>query len=424
MTSYEPYPTVEIDGGIFYPDNTLSSVRISSGRKDVLNQPEPSYASIELWTDANDPLDVELSDSLTVSINKGTTGTQTIFTGTISDISISLPQYGDIGSIARYNVTAVGALALLNKRLAGTSGYAREFDGTRILNILTEAFVTEWDDLDTITTWADLPNGVTWDSYDATSLALVDDLTANVDVPGQYELKAYPSGSGGGEANAYVLAKQAAQSGRGVLWEDGEGGLHYDDYAARALATPYALTADDLLANGLSSNSQWGEIVNDVTITYGGGGGGGGGGGSVNAQDQQSKILYGQLAASKDTILHNESDAQEQAEAYLYSRAYPRNYPAVFTVPLHSPTVTDATRDQLAAVYSGLRVSTNELPAVFGQTFDGFVEGWEWNLTRYTADLSLFVSAYSETYESQIWLQVPNTTTWNTYNPATIWENA
>jgi hypothetical protein len=413
MTSYEPYPTVEIDGGLFYPDNTLSSVRISSGRRDVLNQPEPSYASVELWTDANTPLDVELSDSLTVSINKGTSGTQTIFTGTISDISISLPQYGETGSIARYNVTAVGALALLNKRIAGTSGYAKEFDGTRILNILTEAFVTEWDDLDSVTTWADLPNTVTWESYDATSEALVNNLTANVDVPGQYELTAYSAD----EANAYELAQQAAQSGRGVLWEDGLGALHYDDYASRALATPYELTADDLLANGLSSNSQWGEIVNDVTIVYKNNQ-------TKNAQDQQSKILYGQLAASKTTILENGADAQEQADAYLYSRAYPRNYPAVFTIPLHSPTVTDATRDQLAAVYSGLRVNTNALPAVFGQTFDGFVEGWEWNLTRYEADLALFVSAYSETYESQIWLQVPNTTTWNTYNPTTIWENA
>ena len=413
MTEYDPYPTVEIDGGIFYPDNTISSIRVSSGRRDVLNQPEPSYASVELWTDANDPLDVELSDSLTIAINKGTAGTQTIFTGIISDISISLPDYGDIGSIARYKVTAVGALALLNKRIAGTSGYSKEFDGTRILNILTEAFVTEWDDLDSITTWADLPNSVSWESYDATSEALVNDLTANVDVPGQYELTAYAAD----DANAYELAKNAAQSGRGVLWEDGLGALHYDDYAARALATPYELTADELLANGLSSNSQWGEIVNDVTIVYKNNQ-------TKNAQDQQSKILYGQLAASKTTILENGTDAQEQADAYLYSRAYPRNYPAVFTVPLHSPTVSDATRDELAAVYSGLRINTNALPAVFGQTFDGFVEGWEWNLTRYTADLALFVSAYSETYESQIWLQVPNTTTWNTYNPATIWENA
>lgn len=422
MTSYEPYPSVQIAGTNFSSDNTLSSVRISSGRKDVLNQPEPGYASVELWTDANQPLDIELSDSLRVIINKGTTGTQTVFTGTISDISISLPEYGDVGSIARYSVTAVGALALLNKRIAGTSGYHREFDGTRILNILTEAFVTEWDDLDSVTTWDNLPSSVTWESYDATSISLVDDLIPNVDTPGDFELIAYPSGSGGGDANAYILAKNAAQSGRGVLWEDGLGDLHYDDYTARALRIPYELTAGDLLTNGLSTNSQWGEIVNDVTLTYGSGGGGGGS--SVNAQDLQSKILYGQLAATKTTELHNLADAQSQANQYLTSRAYPRNYPAVFTIPLHSPTVSDATRDQLAAVYNGLRIETSALPAVFGADFDGFVEGWEWDLTRYTANLSIFVSAYSETYTSQIWLQVPNTTTWNTYNPAITWENA
>jgi hypothetical protein len=61
---------------------------------------------------------------------------------------------------------------------------------------------------------------------------------------------------------------------------------------------------------------------------------------------------------------------------------------------------------------------------VFGQTFDGFIEGWTWELTRYEAFLNLYRSAYSETYLSEIWLQVPQTTTWNTYNPTTIWENA
>jgi hypothetical protein len=413
MTSYSPNPTVTIDGVLFDSEQALSSVRIVSGRKDVLNQPEPSYANIELWTDADTPLDIELSDSISVSIDKGTSGTQTIFTGTISDVSISLPQYGEVGSIARYSLTAVGALALLNKRLAGGAGFAKEFDGTRILNILTEAFLTSWDDLDSVTTWNDLPPSVTWATYDGTSLDLVDDLAVNVDVPGNYELTAYSDG----DANAYELAKDAAQSGRGVLWEDGLGGLHYDDYAARALNTSYELTGDELLANGLSTNSQWGEIVNDVTIVYKNGQ-------TKNAQDQDSKILYGQLSATKTTQLEQATDAQDQADAYLFSRAYPRNYPAVFTVPLHSPTVSDATRDELAAVYSGLRIFTNDLPAVFGQNFDGFIEGWEWNLTRYTADLALFVSAYTETYESQIWLQVADTITWNTYNPTTIWENA
>jgi hypothetical protein len=413
MTTYEPFPTVEIDGGIFYPDNTLSNIRITSGRRDVLDQPNAGFASVELFTDANSPLDIELSDALVVKINKGTTGTETLFTGTISDIQISLPEYGAIGSIARYNVTAVGTLALLNKRIAGSLGYSKEFDGTRIYNILREAFITEWDDLDSVTTWNDLPNSVTWASYDATNEALVNNLSTDVDQPGEYELTVY----GGGDANALTLAQEAAESGRGVLWEAADGSLHYDDYGARALATPLTLTADDLLANGLSSNSQWGEIINDVTIVYKNNN-------TKNVQDAQSRILYGQLAASKETILENGADAQEQAEAYLESRSYPRNYPEVFSVALHSPTVSDATRDALAAVYNGLRISTSDLPAVFGQTFDGFVEGWEWTIDRYTAALSMFCSAYSETYLSQIWLQVPQTTTWNSYNPTTTWENA
>lgn len=413
MTTYSPYPTVEIDGGLFYPDNTLSSVNIVSGRRDVLDQPNAGYANVELFTDANEPLDIELSDSLTVRINKGTAGQQVIFTGTISDIDISLPQYGEINKIARYSVRAVGSLALLNKRLAGAAGFNKEFDGTRVYNILREAFVTEWDDLNNIDTWNTIPAQVTWESYDATSDALVNGLATDIDTPGQYELTAYSDG----DANALTLAQQAAESGRGVLWEAADGSLHYDDYAARALTSPLVLTGDDLQANGLSTNSQWGEIINDVTISYKANA-------TVNVEDVQSKILYGQLAGSKSTILENGSDATLQANNYLSSRAYPRIYPEVFTVPLHSPTVSDATRDALCAVTNGLRVQTSALPAVFGGNFDGFVEGYEWNLTRYEATLNLFVSAYSETYTSTVWLQVPQTTTWNTYNGTTIWSNA
>lgn len=413
MTAYQPNPTVEIDGGIFYADNTIASIKVTSGRRDVLDQPSPGFANIELWTDANSPLDVELSDALQIKIDKGTTGQETIFTGTISDIGISLDGYGDIGSIARYTITAVGSLALLNKRLAGTAGYSKEYDGTRVYNILREAFITEWDDLDSVTTWAMLPNTVTWASYDATNEALVNNLSTDVDQPGQYELTAYSDGT----ASALNLAQAAAESGRGVLWESPDGSIHYDDYAARALATPYTLTADDILTDGLVTNAQWGEIINNVTIQYKANA-------TKTARDQQSAILYGELAATKSTQLENGADAQEQAESYLESRAYPRLYPELFGVALHSPTVSDATRDQLAAVYNGLRIDTSDLPAVFGQTFDGFVEGWEWNITRYEAFLSMYVSAYSETYLSQIWLQVPNTTTWNTYNPTKTWENA
>ena len=412
MTTYDPYPTVTFGGATTYADNTISSISIRMGRNDVTEQPQPGFASIRLWTDASEPLDVALSQSVSIAIDKGTTGTQQIFYGTISDIDISLQAYGSDGSIAVYSITAIGPLAQLNRRLVGATGFAKEFDGTRILNIMTEAFLTEWDDVAPTLTWAQLPTGATWSSYDAVGQDLVDSLTGNIDVPGQYELMAYSAS----ETDAWSLAQIAANSGRGVLWENGSGSLHYDDYLARASATPLVLTADDLLANGLRTAAQWGEIVNDVTVTYRAG--------DANARDEQSIILYGQLSGTRSTVLHNLSDAQAQAADFLESRAYPRMYPEQLTIPLHSPTVSDATRDALAAVYNGLRISTEDLPAVFGTTFDGFVEGYTWNLTRYTAELSLTCSAYSETYTSLIWYQIPPTTTWAGYTPSTTeWQD-
>jgi hypothetical protein len=352
-------------------------------------------------------LDVALSQSVSISIDKGTTGTQEIFYGTISDIDISLDAYGSDGSIAVYSITAVGPLAQLNRRRVGAAGFAKENDGTRILNILSEAFLTEWDDVAPTLTWAGLPADATWDSYDAVGIALVDNLIANVDVPGQYELQAYNDG----DADAYTLAVQAANSGRGVLWEGQNGDLYYDDYLARSSATPLTLTADDILAQGLRTAAQWGEIVNDAIVTYRAG--------EAEARDEQSIILYGQLTGTRSTQLHNLSDAENQAADFIESRAFPRMYPEQITVPLHSPTVSDATRDALAAVYNGLRVDTTALPAVFGTTFDGFVEGYTWNLTRYTAELALTCSAYSETYSSIIWYQIPPTITWAGYTPST-----
>ncbi len=412
MTTYDPYPTVTFGGTTTYADQTISSISIRSGRNDVTEQPQPGFASISLWTDASEPLDVALSQSVTISIDKGTSGTQQIFYGTISDIDISLAQYGSEGSVAVYSITAIGPLAQLNRRLVGSTNFPKQFDGDRVLAILTEAFLTEWDDVSPTLQWQDLPVGATWDSFDAVGQALVDTLISNVDTPGQYELQSYSDGI----TDAYTLAVIAANSGRGVLWENGTGSLHYDDYAARALATPLVLTADDLLAQGLRTAAQWGEIVNDVTVNYRAG--------SENARDEQSIILYGQLSGTRSTVLEKKADAEAQAADFLESRAFPRMYPEQLTIPLHSPTVSDATRDALAAVYNGLRVSTTELPAVFGTTFDGFVEGYTWNLTRYTAELALTCSAYSETYQSIIWYQLPPTTTWAGYTPSTTeWQD-
>jgi len=381
------------------------------GRSDVLDQPQAGYARIVLWTDASEPLNVNLSDSVTVAIDNGTACTSTIFTGIISDVDISLAQYGEIGSIAEYSLTAVGPLAQLNKRTAGAVNYPKELDGVRMYKILSEAFLTSWADVGPTLTWEALPNEVTWDSYDATNEALVNNLTTTVDQTGTYELEARTADI----TNAYTLAGITAQSGRGVLYEAGNGHLHYANYDGRVGQVPLELTADDLVTNGLQTAAQWSEIVNQAEVTYRAG--------TELARDDTSVILYGQLVGTRDTVLHNQADALQQAQDFVASRAYPRVYPNQLTIALHNPEVTDATRDALIAAENGTEVITSSLPAVFGTNFNGYVEGYTWNLTRYEAYIDLICSAVSETYPSLIWFQIPPTQTWAAYNPITTWED-
>lgn len=411
MTAYDPNPSIFINSTLVDPSIVIDNISVTMGRPNILEQPSPGYARLTLWTTADTAIDVSLSQELQIMIETPSAGDTSIFNGIISDIGIELSEYGDIGNITTYTLTAVGPLASLNHKLAGSIGYPKEFEGDRILSILTEAFLTEWDDVSAALTWTDLPDGVTWDSYDGVNNAIVTSLATDIDTPGVYELKAYTDG----DANALTLAQEAAQSGRGVLSERGDGSLHYDDYSARAGFTALNLTENDILASGLKTAAQWSEIVNDVTVTYRAG--------EANSRDEQSIILYGQLSGTRDTTLHNLVDAETQADQFTEARAYPRVYPEQFIIPLHSPTVADATRNALADVYCGLPITTSDLPAVFGTTFEGYVEGWSWAIRQKQAILTLIASAQSETYPSIVWYQIPSGTTWTAYPNLVKWED-
>jgi hypothetical protein len=304
-------------------------------------------------------------------------------------------------------------LAILNRFTTGGDGFAKEFDGTRVLNILSDAFLENWSEVVPTLTWSAVSSLATWANWGGTNQTLVDDLIADIDTPGTYELTAYSDGV----ANALTLAQNAAQSGRGFLYEAPDGSIHYDSYTSRATLTPLTLTDDDLLAVGLRQAAQWSEIVNDVTLTY-----------KNNqekyAADYTSQQSFGELSGNRSTQLEKGTDAQSQADAFLESRAFPRTYPEELTIPLHSPTVSDATRDALILMHVGSAVYTQDLPAVFGGTFDGFVEGIKWNIDRYTANMTLICSAISETYPHAVWLQIAPTLTWAGYTPTTTeWQD-
>jgi hypothetical protein len=410
VTLYDPNPTITVDGVALSDDIVINQIGISYGRNDIFSQPQPGYANFELWTDADISIDVELSDQITIDVDAATSGTKRLFTGTVSDVQISLGGFGSDGGYAIYKVTALGPLALLNKRTAGSGGYAKQFDGDRIYDICYEAFVTTWSELSS-TAWDALPISGSWDTFEAASITLIDDLATDIDQPGQYELHAYNDGI----TNALDLAQFAAQSGRGILYERGDGSIHYDDFLTRSTYTPISLGSDEILVDGLSTDSQWSEIVNDATVSY-----------KANAEknwrDEQSVQLYGELVGSRSTQLENATDAENQAFAFIEARAYPRTYPAFLSVGLHSPTVTDAKRDELLDVFCGTALNVTELPGVFGIDFTGFVENYTWVIKEKEAFLTMGNSSLKESYPSIIWLQVtPPTITWATYPALVKW---
>ena len=394
-------------------DVVINRVAINYGRNDIFSQPQPGFANFDLWVDADFALNVNLSDPISVDVDGAVSGTKRLFRGTISDIQISLGGFGETGGYAIYSITALGPLAALNKRTAGEAGFSKEFDGTRIYNICYEAFITSWSELSS-TPWNLLPISGTWSSYEGSSVTLVTELATSIDQPPrpQYELTAYNDGI----TNALSLAQEAAQSGRGILYEEGDGSLHYDDFLRRLEYTPVQLGADEILVQGLTTDAQWSEIVNDATVSY-----------KANAEqswrDEQSIELYGQLTGTRSTQLENLTDAYNQAFAFIEARAYPRMYPNNISVALHSPTVSDAKRDELLAVKCGTAVNVTGLPSVFGIDFTGFVENYTFEIRQKECFLTMGNSSLKESYPSIIWLQVTPTTTWATYSPLVKWED-
>jgi len=436
MSSYSPNPVVTIGGSRTYADNTISSINITAGRNSVMNACQPGFASVTFWTDAKNPLDINITDKIEIEIDKATTGSQILFTGVISDVNIALQQYGDIGSIATYNVTAVDALAALNRKSAGSNGYPQQKDGDRIFAILEDAFLQSWDDVGSTLTWELIDPDVTWETFDGPNKALVDDLTNTIDLPGQFELTQYTAET----TTAFSLSEVAAQSGRGQLFASNDGKLIYKDYLARNTSPVITLTEDDLLADGLTVSSQWSEISNDINVSFTGGVTGVTKEGmfsissfnpvityqvgSVNIKEETSIAEFGPLLGQRATSLVNPGDAASQGQSFLQSRAYPRLYPDTLAVALHSPTVSDVTRDLLAAMTIGVGVFTEDLPIVFGGTFDGFIEAYNWQIDRYTATLTLTCSAYSETYFTPNWFQIAPNITWAGYTPSTTeWQD-
>jgi len=407
MTVFNPEWRVTIGSNI-YTNVTLSGVTMTSGRTDIYSQPVAGYCSLVIVNLDESQFTFAINDGLTLQL-KNSAGTYVpIFGGSITDIGIEVATAGDAGIVTTAALTALGALSRLPKAL--TEGVlAKDLDGVQIETILTDLLVNTWSEVPAALEWATYPATTTWLNAENTGLGEIDS--------GIYELQARSSDV----TDMYSLVSELANSGFGYLYEDAQGRINYAgaDHRQNYLAANgyTTLSANQALAAGIRTTTQAGDVRNDIALKYRAG--------TETATDVQSILTYGKLSQSITTTLHNTVDAESQAQRYLDLRKFPRAKFESITFPITSPEINDSTRDALLGIFMGQPIKLTDLPLnISGGQFEGYVEGWTWNVSYNSITLTINVSPIEFSTVAVYWSQVSASESWNTLSNTLTWENA
>lgn len=410
MTTYDPSPTVTIAGTDFTSE-TINLITITAGRTSIDDQPRAGYCTVSLIiTDGSHPT-IPLNGLLRIAVLDSSGLDPHVFTGYVTDVVRRVNASGVLGNTVQIDITAAGPLARLAK-LETETEYPKAFDGDRMAAILAGVFTTSWDEVTPATlTWAGTNPALSWQTYDP-------GYVGTVDQPGDFELYKYE----GGAVEALSLTRLVANSALGILYETGDGLLNYDASGSRIDRVGangfLPISSAYLTGTQIAADSKVADLINSMTISYKANA-------TVSGSDVDSIATYGLFGASRSTYLESATAANQQLSFFLETRATPRDNLAAVNVPLHNPALPDATRDSLIGVFCGLPVTIPDLPnAVYNYPFTGFVEGYQWRITRNTADLTMTVSDYGLTAIQQAWQQVSAAETWNTLQPALTWEDA
>ena len=409
MTLWNPEYRVKVNG-YTVTGATLAGLTITSGRTDIYAQPQAGYCQLSLLETNESSVAYEINMPLTVEV-KDSGGTYVyLFGGFISDLGVEVATSGSTALSQRINITAVGALARLARAIF-EGNISADQDGDQIYSILSGVLFDTWDEVPAALTWNDYDPTVTWANAENSGLG-------DIDRPGNYDLHSQNNVL----SDVYSLVSALATSGLGYIYEDAQGRIGYADSTHRAeylAANGYVdLDGNHATGPGLNIVKRAGDVRNSITITYSNND-------STTASDATSIGEYGQLAATVNTTLANQTDAEDQAAFYLEIRAYPQYLMKSITFEVHSPEIDDTDRDALLNVFMGLPLNIQNLPAnMVGGEFQGFVEGWTWTASYNRLRLTMNLSPISYSLQAFRWNNVPATETWNTISPSLTWLDA
>ena len=408
MTQWNPIWQVQIDG-VSYTEAILSNLSIRSGRTNIYEQAQAGYATVQLIDLNQATIPVFVNSSLSIGVEDTSGDYVPIFGGSVVDIEIEVRDVGSVAFSQVYTITALGALARLQKAL--TEGVlSKDFDGNQILSLLTDLLVNSWNEVPAALSWADYDPTVTWATAENTGLG-------SIDTPGEYELTARSSET----ANVYSLVSGLATSGLGYIYEDAYGRISYADAIHRSQylqTNGYVdLTANQARAAGLKIETRAGDVRNEITIEYKNGQ-------EANATNAASIASFGSLGQIINTTLENSVDANFQANFYLALRKDPQAIFSEITFDLTNPELDNSDRDNLLNIFMGLPLAINDLPANMGSIFQGFVEGWSFQANYNTLSISINLTPTAYSLQALQWNEISNTFTWSGVSPGLDWARA
>ena len=410
MTAWSPVYRVKVNGSTV-TSATLSGLTITLGRDDIYSQPLAGYCSLTLIETAEASVPYEINDAVSIEVQDSTATYVNLFGGFITDLGITVQTSGSTATSQRIQITAVGALARLN-RAVYTGNFAHQFDGDRIEELLSTVLFDQWNEVPAAETWATYDATTQWQDAENSGLG-------EIDTPGDYELHS----ENGLDDTVYNLASRFATSGLGYLYEDSQGRIGYADSTHRSeylVANGYVdLDGNHAIGPALSIIKRAGDVRNSITISYRTSGS------EVTDEDAASISDYGLLGSTISTTLRNQGDAEAQAAFYLTIRAYPQFALRQISFPLASSEIDDTDRNSLLNIFMGMPLSINNLPSnMVNGTFLGFVEGWTWTASLNSLNLTMNVSPIEFSLQAFRWNSVPETEYWNTISPTLDWQNA
>ena len=411
MTQWAPVWRVKIDG-TDVTDSVIANLTITSGRTNIYTQAQAGYCSITLIIFGQAALPYEINDTISIEVQDTSAVYVPIFGGSVVDIAVSVSQVGSSAYTQEVTITALGALARLQKAL--TDGVlTQDFEGNQIETILHEVLFNQWQQVPAALQWNTYDPTITWANAENNGYG-------EIDTPGNYELAQRASD----RTVVYDLVAALATSGLGYLYEDAQGLISYGDSTHRTTyLSTYGytdLTANQALGRGITIKTRAGDVRNDLTIKYG----------TLSANevsdtDEASIGLYGNLAQIITTTIKHAADATSQAAFYLALRANPQPIFDSITYALTNPELDNADRDALINIFMGQPIALNDLPTnMSAGVFQGFVEGWTFKASFNELAITLLMSPLAYSLQAMRWNDVPLVELWNTVSPTLDWANA